>query len=186
MPVAIKLNPEDEEQYRRSHRFGAALKAGLLAGAIVLLFPGGNPWTSYLGPPGGRIVGRPVGGGEAVGLLSMHAVPVHFAHFAVCVLYAFLLLPFVYHLRALKAVAAGALGGLVLYGLNYGIFRMMAPQLTGDFEINVALAHFLFGGLAAGAMRGFMRPPEKLDTTKPNPGGDPRLSRSPQADSPPS
>lgn len=172
MPVAVEMGAQEQEQYRRSHRWGAALKAGLLGGAIVWLFPGGNPWTAFMRPSGACIMGRPVMADPSVTMFSLAALPVHVAHFAVSVLFAFIILAIVYRLRSWKAVAAGILTGSVLYGINYAVCRAAAPQFTGAYEANVFMAHVLFGGIAAGAIRGFLRPPQFLDNTKPNPGPD--------------
>jgi hypothetical protein len=60
--------------------------------------------------------------------------------------------------------------GLVLYGINFAAFRIFAPQFTGPYEFNVALAHVLFAGITAGVIRGFLRPPMRLDVSQPNPG----------------
>jgi hypothetical protein len=88
------------------------------------------------------------------------------------------LLTAVYRLRAGKAILAGVIGGAVLYGINFIVFKAAAPQFTGAYEFNVALAHVLFGGIAAGCIRGFLRPPQKLDSTQPNPG--PRYAKNNQ------
>jgi hypothetical protein len=168
MPVAIELSAEEQERYRRTHWAGAALKAGLLAGAIVWLFPAGNPWTSYMFPV--HVMGRPITSDASMHMLSIASIPGHVAHFAVSVLYAFVLLGLIYRLRSWKAIVAGMVGGAVLYAIQFGVFRAFAPQFTGSFELNVILAHLLFGGIAAGAMRGFLRAPQKLDISQPNPG----------------
>jgi len=170
MPVAIDLSPEHQERFRRSHRFGAAIKAGLIAGAIVWLFPSGNPWTAFARPSGAYIMGRPVSAEQSITMMSAQAIPAHIAHFVVSILFAMIVLAVVWKLRAGKALLAGALTGLVLYGINFVVFRFVAPQFTGAYEFDVALAHILFGGLAAGCIRGFLRPPQQLDMNKPNPG----------------
>ena len=170
MPVAIDLSPEEQAHFRRSHRWGAAIKSGLIAGAIVWLFPAGNPWTSFMRPSGAYIMGRPVSADQSITMMSVQAIPAHIAHFVVSILFAMIVLAVVWKLRAGKALVAGALTGLVLYGINFAVFRMVAPQFTGAYELNVALAHVLFGGIAAGCIRGFLRPPQTLDMDKPNPG----------------
>jgi hypothetical protein len=170
MPVSIELNEAEKEQYQRSHRISATLKAGLLAGAIVWLFPGGNPWTSFLGPVAPRVMGRPISADQSITFFSLAGISGHVAHFAASIACAFVLLAIVYRLHSWKAVVAGMIGGLALYGINFGIVRLFVPQLAGAYEFNVALAHVLFGAVAAGAIRGFLRPPQKLDPTKSNPG----------------
>lgn len=175
MPVAIELSPEEQNQYRRQHRWGAAIKAGVIAAAVVWLWPSGNPWTSFMMPSGAYIMGRPVVAEPSITMFSIQALPAHVAHFVIGVLYAFIILASAYRLRAGKAIIAGVITGAVLYGLNYLVFRVAAPQFTGSYEFNVALAHVLFGGIAAGCIRGFLRPPQRLDPNQPNAG--PRYSR---------
>jgi len=175
MPVAIDLSAQEQEQFRRSHRWGAALKAGLIGGAIIWLFPSGNPWTAFMSPSGAFIMGRPVSMDPSITMFSAQAIPAHLGHFVVAMLYALILLAPVYRLRAGKAIFAGVLGGAVWYAINFAVFRIAAPQFTGPYEFNVALAHILFGGIAAGCIRGFLRPPQTLDSTQPNPG--PRYAR---------
>jgi hypothetical protein len=170
MPVAIELNAAEQERYRRSHRISAAVKAALIAAAILWIFPSGQPWTSYNSPSGAYIMGRPVAMDQSITMLSVQALPAHLGHFGVAILYSLIILAVVYRLRTWRALLAGVVTGLVLYGVNYLAFRMIAPQFTGPWEFNVGLAHALFGGLAAGMIRGFLRPPVRVDPDQPNPG----------------
>lgn len=170
MPVAIELSSEEQENFRRSHRWGASLKASLLAAAIIWLFPSGNPWTSFARPSGAHIMGRPVSADESITLFSWQALPAHVAHFAVGMIYGLVILAVVYRLRSWQAIVAGIGTGMVLYGINFAAFRIFAPQFTGVYEFNVALAHFLFAGITAGVIRGLLRPPMGVDESQPNPG----------------
>lgn len=170
MPVAVELSQSEQKDYQRSHRWGAAIKAGLIAGLILLLFPSGNPWTSFSQPSAAHIMGRPVSADPTVTLLSASAIPAHTAHLAVSVVYALVILAVVYRLRSWRAILAGIITALVLYGINFAAFRMFAPEFTGPYEFNVVLAHVLFGGITAGVIRGLLRPPVGLDHNQPNPG----------------
>jgi hypothetical protein len=170
MPVAIELSPEEQTRYQRTHRWSAAVKASLLAAAIIWLFPGGNPWTAFALPSGAQIMGRPVSADRSITLLSTEAIPAYLGHFAVGLIYGFVILAVVYRLRSWRAIAAGIITGLVLYGINFAVFRAFAPQFTGPYEFNVALAHILFAGITAGVIRGLLRPPMGVDESKPNPG----------------
>ena len=169
MPVAIELSLEEQARYQRTHRWSAAIKASLLAGSIIWLFPGGNPWTFAL-PSGAHIMGRPVSADHSITFLSSEAVPADLGHFAVSLVYGFVILAVVYKLRSWRAIVAGIVTGLVLYGINFAAFRAFAPQFTGPYEFNVALAHILFAGITAGVIRGLLRPPMRVDESKPNPG----------------
>lgn len=170
MPAVIPLNPMEQQEYQRNHRWGAAIKAALIAAAILWIWPSGNPWTSYSQPSAAHVMGRPVSANPEATLLSLEALPAHLAHFAVAVVYGLIILPVIYRLRSWRALAAGIAVALVLYGINFAIFFFVAPQFTGKQEINVVLAHVLFGGIAAGVMRGFLRPPMRVDDAAPNPG----------------
>src|ERR1051325_7938775 len=159
MPAAIELSPIEQEQYRRSHRWSAAIKASLLAAAIVWLFPAGHPWTSFSQPSGAQIMGRPISAEPSITIFSLRALPAHAAHFVVGISYGLIILATVYRLRSWRAILAGMTVGLVLYGINFAAFRIFAPQFTGPYEFNVALAHVLFAGITAGAIRGCFRCP---------------------------
>lgn len=170
MPAAIELSREEQDHYRRTHRWGAAIKASLLAAAIVWLFPSGNPWTSFARPSSVHVMGRPISNDADMTLFSLEAVPAHLLHFGVAVVYGFVILAAAYRLRSWRAIFAGIGLSLVLYGINFTLFRFLAPQLTGEYELNVALAHVLFGGITAGVIRGILRPPMRVDESQPNPG----------------
>lgn len=170
MPNAIELSADEQEQFRKTHWVGAALKGGLLAGAIVWLFPGGNPWTSFARPSMTHLMGRSISEDPAANLFSLATLGALVGHLALSIVLAFLIVGVVYRLRSWKAILAGAFTGLALYGINYVIFRSFAAQLTGEYELNVSMAHFLFGMLAAGTIRGFLRPPQKFLPDEPNPG----------------
>jgi hypothetical protein len=171
MAVAVELSREEQERYQRSHRWGAILGAALIAGGIIWLWPSGNPWTSFARPSGAFIMGRPVSFEENTTLFSLEAMPAHLAHFGVAILYAAILLFAVFRLHSWRALLVGVLVGIGLYFVNLLAFWAFAPQfVVGRWEINVIIAHVLFGGIAAGVIRGFLRPPMRLDESKPNPG----------------
>ncbi|HTD66597.1 MAG TPA: hypothetical protein VK846_08720 [Candidatus Limnocylindria bacterium] len=170
MPAPIESSPQEQSRYQHDHRWSAAIKASLLAGAIVWLFPAGNPWTAFARPSGAYIMGRAVSTDPAVTIFSMPALPAHLLHFVVALLYGLVILGVVYRLRNWRAIFAGILTSLALYAINYIAFRLAAPQFVGDYELNVVIAHVLFGGLAAGMIRGFLRAPQRVDPNAPNPG----------------
>src|SRR5436190_9708263 len=109
MPVAVELSAEEQERFRRSHRWSATLKASLLAAAIVWLFPSGNPWTSFARPSAAQIMGRPVSANQSAIMFSWEALPAHFGHFAAGIVYGFVILAVVYRLRSWRALVAGVL-----------------------------------------------------------------------------
>jgi hypothetical protein len=170
MPIATEMSQTDKEEYYHAHRWGAGIKAGLLAGLILLLFPSGNPWTAFSGPSAAHIMGRPISSDPSVIVTSAAAIPAHTAHLAVSVVYALIILAVVYRMRSWRAILGGIVTSLVLYGINFAAFRAFAPEFTGRYEFNVILAHILFGGIAGAVIRGFLRPPMLLDNSQPNPG----------------
>jgi hypothetical protein len=180
MPVAIELSPEEQQHYRKTHWRGAAVKGGLLAGAIVWLFPSGNPWTSFARPSLAHVMGRSISDNAEAAFFTPTVFLATAGHFAVSILLALVIALVVIRLRSWKAILTGALCGLAFYGVNFLLYSQFLPRWRGEYELNVALAHLLFGALAAGAIRGFLRPPQKLDMTQPNPGA--RLTDPEQAE----
>ena len=114
-------------------------------------------------------MGRPISL-EPLALLSWETVPAHLAHFAYALVCGFIILGVVYRLRSWRAILAGVITALVIYGINFAAFHFAAPQFTGRYEFNVIVAHVLFGGVTAGVIRGFLRAPMRVDETQPNPG----------------
>ncbi len=137
------------------YRWGAAVGAGLIAGGVFLIVPRGNPWSAltFFAPV---VLGRYVPGVAGVPLLL-----VWLTHLAVSVLYGLVIARVAAGLRQPKAILAGGLTGLVLYGLNFGIVTLSLPALRGN-EVGVAFTHLVFGLIAAGAYRGLLprRPAE--------------------------
>jgi predicted membrane-bound spermidine synthase len=58
--------------------------------------------------------------------------------------------------RQSKAFIAGAVAGLILYGLNLGVVSLCWPFLRGP-ELGVLLDHIVFGLIGAGAYRGLLK-----------------------------
>src|SRR5215212_3984357 len=134
VPVAIELSPSEQEHFRKTHWPGAALKGGLLAGAIVWLFPSGNPWTSFLRPSMAHIMGRTVSQDPNLGFFSGTTLLANAGHFALSILFAFVIAFVVLRLRSWRAVLAGALCGLAFYGINFAIWHQFMPRWRGEYE----------------------------------------------------
>ena len=137
-------------EWRQGVRWGKAWLAGIITGAILLVIPWGSPWAgiTFTSPV---IMGRAVPSQIALGYFEAALL-----HFAVCSVYALVLALLVNTFRPDRALLTGALGGLGLYILNFLVFRLMAPAMTG-FEVPVALAHIVFGLLMTAIYRGLSK-----------------------------
>ena len=76
------------------------------------------------------------------------------AQLLVSLVYGLVLAPLVTRFRGMWAVGLGGVIGLGLYLLNFVAFRfLLSDQWTGT-ELPVAVTHFVFGMLVAGAYKG--------------------------------
>lgn len=134
----------------RRVKWPVACYAGLLAGAVFLLFTGGTPWsfeaqTAVMG----RVIEPPSEAGGIVGPAL---------HMALAVVYALIIAPLIYRLQTTPAVLVGALCGAGLYFLNYLVASYAIPDVPGQRETTTLVTHIVFGMLAAGAYKGLARP----------------------------
>jgi len=143
----------EPEEPRRFH-ISPALGAGLIAGAVLLIVPRGSPWGSltFFSP---AIMGRTVRGVEIPMLL------VWILHLGVSVVYGLIISRMVATLRRRRAFVTGALTGLVLCAVNFGVVSAFWPTVRGA-EFSVVVTHIVFGLIAAGAYRGLLK--RKLET----------------------
>jgi len=140
------LEPEEP----RSFHLGPALGAGFIAGAILLIVPRGSPWGSltFFSPV---IMGRAVPRSIEIPLLVVWML-----HLAVSLVYGLIISRTVATLRRRRAFVTGALAGLVLYALNFGVVSALWPSLRGA-EFSVVVTHVVFGLITAGAYRGLLK-----------------------------
>jgi len=139
------LEPEEPRHFH----IGPALGAGFIAGVILLILPRGSPWSSltFFSP---AIMGRTIPGPE-VPLLLVWAL-----HLAVSLLYGLIISRMVATLKHRRAFVTGALAGLVLYAINFGVVSALWPSLRGA-EFSVVVTHIVFGLITAGAYRGLLK-----------------------------
>lgn len=143
--------PETNDQFRKKLQWSTALKAGLASGGFFLLFPLGSPWSA-MSLESGAVLGRSLslnGTGLTVGKV--------FLHLALAIAYTFVIATVVKRFHAWRAVVAGGLVGLVLYGINLAIVSFAFPQFLG-LEGRVAFTHFAFGLISAALYKGMARP----------------------------
>jgi LytS/YehU family sensor histidine kinase len=127
-----------------------AVGAGLIAGAILLIVPHGSPWESltFFSP---IIMGRTI-----PGPLEMPLLLVWILHLVVSSLYGLTISRVVATLRWQRAFFTGALAGLVLYAISFGVVSALWPWLRGS-EFSVVITHIVFGLITAGAYRGLLK-----------------------------
>jgi hypothetical protein len=140
------LEPEEPRQFH----LRPALEAGFIAGVILLFVPHGSPWSSltFFSPV---IVGRTV-----PGTIQMPLLLVWLLHLAVSLLYGLIISRMVATLRRRRAFVTGALAGLLLYAVNFGLVTAFWPWLRGA-EFSVVVTHVVFGLITAGAYRGLLK-----------------------------
>ncbi|HEX5218782.1 MAG TPA: hypothetical protein VFZ59_04385 [Verrucomicrobiae bacterium] len=143
--------PEANDQFRKKLQWSTALKAGLATGGFFLLFPLGSPWSA-MSFESGAVMGRSLslhGTGLTLGKILLHL--------ALAIAYTFVIATLVKRFHAWRAVVAGGLVGLILYGINLAIVSAAFPQFLG-MEGRVAFTHFTFGFIAAALYKGMARP----------------------------
>ena len=145
------IDHRPDEEAKLHFRAKSALWAGLSAGLIFVFLSRGIPWSSS--GFGTSAMGRE---------LPIREVPTVFfintaVHFALSIIYAFVIGRLVYRFDIMPAVAVGAIIGLFLYGLNYLVF-VLGLHLQGPGEFPVAATHFFFGLVVAGAYKAFSVP----------------------------
>jgi hypothetical protein len=152
------LEPEEPAQFH----VGPALGAGFIAGAVLLIVPHGSPWSSltFFSPV---IMGRTI-----PGPMEMPLIVVWVLHLAISILYGLLISRVVATLRWQRAFFTGALAGLVLYAVNFGIVSLVWPWLRGA-EFSVVVTHIVFGLITAGAYRGLLKRTRGVPASSPAP-----------------
>lgn len=140
------LEPEGPTRFH----IGPAFGAGFIAGAVLLVVPHGSPWESltFFSPV---IMGRAVPGPTEMPLLLVWIL-----HLAISLLYGLIISRVIATLRWRRAFFTGALAGLILYAVNFGIVSAVWPWLRGA-EFSVVVTHIVFGLITAGAYRGLLK-----------------------------
>ena len=137
---------------QRHFNWKAAMLAGLAAGVLFAIFPRGIPWE-------GLTFFHPVVMGRG---FPHGAEPVYFGpfviHLLLAAIYGLVIGSVVHRFRHVRAVLLGGAVGLGLYGINWAVVSVMAPELTGG-EVGVLVTHALFGLVTAAGYKGFARPP---------------------------
>ncbi len=135
-------------------RWGRAVQAGLIVGAITLLLSRGIPWVGS-GAIDPAIMGRDISPGKSPGPLFFLSVML--LHFCVSILYALIIAPIVHGFRTWMAGAVGGVVGLVLYFINYAVSGMVMDLSGNPREWPSIVLHIIFGIICAEAYKGFVR-----------------------------
>jgi hypothetical protein len=139
------LEPEEPTRFHVGPAFGA----GFIAGAVLLIVPHGSPWESLT-------FFSPVIMGRTVPALEMPLLLVWIVHLAISLIYGLIISRVVATLRWQRAFFTGALAGLILYAVNFGVVSALWPWLRGA-EFSVVITHIVFGLITAGAYRGLLK-----------------------------
>jgi len=129
---------------------GAALGAGFIAATILLFVPRASPWSAF------TFFSPVVMGRKLPSTLDLPLGLVWLIHLGLGLLYGLLISRVVAGLGRRRAIATGALLGLVLYVVNLGVVSFCVPEFHGA-ELSVAFTHIVFGLLCAAAYRGLLR-----------------------------
>jgi hypothetical protein len=140
------LEPEGHGRFQ----WAPALGAGLIASAILLVVPRGNPWAALTSfTP--AIMGRPISPTTGFPLPAIWV-----AHLALAVIYGLIISRVIARLHGAAAILIGGLVGLLLYFANLGVVSILWPVRNGS-ELAVVSTHIVFGLIAAGVYRGLLR-----------------------------
>ena len=140
---------------RPKWQWGPALAAGVIAGLVLLVVPRASPWSGL------TIFSRVFMGRMVPASAGVPVAVVWLGHLALSLAYGLAVAGVAARWTQGKALLAGGLTGLALYGANYLVISHLLPAMLGG-EGGVALAHFFFGLIAAGAYRGLLRRPQPV------------------------
>lgn len=148
-----ELSDRQEKSAQHHVRWLKALYVSLAIGAFFLVLPRAVPWFSSGVPE--TAMGRALGS-----IQSSQVEPFLITaalHMLLAVCYGFILAMLVFRFEIQKAVLLGAVVGLVLYGINFGLFRIVlrVPSIN---EAPVVLTHLFFGLLFSSAYKAISVP----------------------------
>src|SRR5215831_5051984 len=140
------LDPEDKDHLQ----WRAAVSAGLIPGLILLVVPGGSPWSSV------TLFSRVIMGRIVPDVFQLSLGTSIIEHLILSIIYGLIVSIVVRRATQWRAIMGGALCGIVLYVINLLVVSLWIPRLLGN-EGLVLYTHIFFGALAAGAYRGLLR-----------------------------
>ena len=133
------METTQHQEWRARQRISipAIVKAGLGTGLIFFLMSGGSPWSTA--GTMNAIMGRDV-------VMSWPLLVV--AHFAVALLYTAVIAAGIFRFKTPLAVPIGIGITLVLYGVNFAIFRGLGGTMQSP-EFRAFFVHLVFGLFAS-------------------------------------
>src|SRR5579862_3050052 len=143
---AQRSEPEGQGRFQ----LGPALKAGLIAGILLLLIPRGSPWSgiSFFSSV---MMGRPAPNGAFM-LLPVACL----VHLLLSEVYALGISWFISNVTQARAVIIGSVIGLMLYLVNLSVVSIFCPDWRTN-EAGVLFTHAVFGAIVGGAYRGLRK-----------------------------
>ncbi len=153
-----------QPELNRRLQWGAAFGAGLIPGLVLLLVPHANPWggPTLFGP---IIMGRTVPPAMGLSLPAAWAI-----HLAISVVYGLLISVVAARLRQERAIIAGGVVGLVLFGINWAVAAAVWPWWQSNL-FGVFFTHLVFGLISGGTYRGLRRNQVPVESKPPPAGG---------------
>ena len=145
----------DRQELSAQHhvRWSKAFFTSLIIGGIFLMLPRAVPWFSSGVPE--TAMGRAMGSMESFRIATFAMTTG--LHMALAILYGFILAATIFRFEIRVALLGGAISGLVLYGLNFLLFRVVLGTQAVN-EAPVLFTHLFFSLIFSGAYKGVSVP----------------------------
>lgn len=145
----------DRQEISAQHhvRWSKAFLTGLIIGGIFLMLPRAVPWFSSGMPE--TAMGRVMGSTTSFQLAPFAMTAG--LHLTLAIIYGFILAVAIFRFQIRPALLIGAISGLVLYGLNFLLFRIILGTPVVN-EAPVIFTHLFFSLIFSGAYKGVSVP----------------------------
>lgn len=138
----------------RPVRWGRAVSAGLIVGAVFLLLSRGIPWASS-GMVSFTVMGREL---KSPGMLDQGLdFTVGALHMVCSIVYALIIIPIIHRFRPPLAMLTGTALGFLLYLISREVFTRLLDPGIAQHELNPFITHLAFGAVVAGFYKGQTR-----------------------------
>ena len=133
------METPEHQEYRARQRvsWGAIIKTTGIAGLVLFIMSGGGPWSTA--GTMNAIMGRDI---------SLPIVVLALGHFAVALLYVFVMAQVIYRFRVIPGILACVGVVLGLYALNFAIFKGLGVAQQSP-EMRTFFVHVSFGLFAS-------------------------------------
>lgn len=143
-----ELHDRQERSAQHHVRWLKAFYTSLVIGAIFLMLPRAVPWFSSGLPE--TAMGRPIGAIHNFRMEPFFVIGLIHMLLAVC--YGYILAALIFRFEVRLAIFIGAVVGLALYALNFGLFRILLGAPPAN-EIAVAMTHIFFSLIFSAAYK---------------------------------